>query len=51
MMCQDLVSNSSWTRLPMELILMVISNIFNLKFVIINDSDDYETVICYTDDI
>lgn len=50
-MCQDLVSKNSWTRLPMELILMVMSSILNLEFIIINDKDDYETIICYTDDI
>lgn len=41
-MCQDLATDGSWSRLPTQLILMVISFIFKLKIKIITDAfDDY----------
>lgn len=47
-MCQDLSNDNSWTRLPTELILMVVSYIFKLNIIIINDNNTYETNICIT---
>lgn len=41
-MCQDLQNNGSWSRLPTQLILMVISLLYKLNIVIINNSNDYE---------
>jgi hypothetical protein len=43
-MCQDMANDNSWTRLPTQLFLMVISQLYKTKIVIIHDSD-YETVI------
>ena len=45
-MCTDISSMTSWSRLPTEIILMVLSFIYKIKFVIINDKDsEYESVI------
>jgi len=46
-MCVDLATDSSWTRLNTQLIFMVMSQLLNLKFVILNDShENYSTEIC-----
>jgi hypothetical protein len=47
-MCEDLSTLSSWTRLPTQLVLMVIALIYKLRIVIINDGSDNftdETII------
>lgn len=44
-MCQDLSNNHSWTRLPTQLLLLVISYVFKLEIIIIRNSSSYETVI------
>ena len=43
-MCQDMSNENSWTRLPTQLFLMVISQIYQKEIVIIHDSG-YETII------
>jgi hypothetical protein len=43
-MCQDMANDNSWTRLPTQLFLMVISKLYNTEIVIIHDSG-YESVI------
>lgn len=40
-MCQDMCNSSSWTRLPTELILMVISFIYQVEIKILTDSTDF----------
>ncbi len=37
-MCQDMYESCNWTRLPTQLILMVLSKIFNLNITIINEN-------------
>ena len=44
-MCQDLANEFSWTRLPTQLIMMVISLFFKVKFHIISNNNDYEHII------
>ena len=44
-MCQDLSNEYTWTRLPTQLIMMVISLFFNVRFHIISDNNDYEHII------
>jgi hypothetical protein len=44
-MCQDLSSSHSWSRLPTELILMVISIIYRVEIIILNSGTTYEHVI------
>lgn len=45
-MCNDLCVLTSWCRLPTEIILMVISFLYKLKIIIINDKDsNWESVI------
>lgn len=39
-MCQDLSNSGSWSKLPMELILRVVSWFFNVKITIIKESGD-----------
>jgi hypothetical protein len=41
-MCQDLANESSWSKLPTELILMVISCIYKVSIVVVNNSNHYE---------
>jgi hypothetical protein len=43
-MCQDMANDNSWTRLPTQLFLMVISQLYKIEIVILHDSG-YETVI------
>jgi len=43
-MCQDMANDNSWTRLPTQLFLMVISQLYKVEIVILHDSG-YETVI------
>lgn len=38
-MCQDLASECSWTRLPVEIILMFISLVLNIKFEILSNKN------------
>lgn len=45
MMCIDLWNNKNWSRLPTQLIMMIISYFYDIKFIIINDDNDYETII------
>lgn len=40
-MCQDISNNHSWSRLPTEIILMVLSYIYKLEFIIIGSTSDY----------
>lgn len=44
-MCNDIIKKGSWMNLPTNLILMVISRCFNIKFVIINSDIDNLIVI------
>ena len=44
-MCQDLSNEFSWSRLPTQLIMMVISYFFNVKFHVISNMNDYEHII------
>ena len=46
-MCYDLASDNSWNNLPTELILLVISKIFDIEIVILNNQSDWEHTICY----
>jgi hypothetical protein len=49
-MCQDLTNHYSWTRLPTELILMIISLIYKIQIIIIVNSSEYEhTINVYND--
>jgi len=41
MMVVDLYSNHSWTRLPMELILMTICRVYEINFKIFSNKSDY----------
>jgi len=43
-MCQDMANDNSWTRLPTQLFLMVISQLYKIEIIILHDSG-YETVI------
>lgn len=44
-MCQDLSNLCAWNKLPMELILMIISYVFKLEIIIINNLSEYESKI------
>jgi hypothetical protein len=44
-MCMDLANKYSWSKLPTELILMVISKLYSVKFNILNNESDYIAVI------
>lgn len=44
-MCQDLSKDTNWSRLPTQLILMVLSVFCNVVFVIISNNSEYEHVI------
>ena len=44
-MCQDLGNNHSWSKLPAEIILMVVSNIYGVEIVIVNNQNSYESTI------
>lgn len=44
-MCQDITDDRSWTKLPTNLILLVISWLFNVKIIIITELYEHETVI------
>lgn len=50
-MCQDLTNNHSWTRTPTQLILMVISYLYKVEIVIINNTSDYEHKISAFDNV
>jgi hypothetical protein len=50
-MCQDLSNNHSWSRLPTQLILMVLSYIYKLEFVIIGSNSSYENKVNVHDSI
>ncbi len=41
-MCQDLMNESSWSKLPTQIILMVISYLYKVNIVIINNVNEYE---------
>lgn len=41
MMVLDLYSNHSWNRLPMELILMTVSRVYEINFKIFSNNSDY----------
>jgi hypothetical protein len=49
-MCEDLASNFSWTRLPTQLILMFMSKLFNISIDIISNTTDYVHEINENDD-
>lgn len=40
-MCQDVSNMNAWSKLPTQLILMVLSYVFKLEFVILNNNGDY----------
>lgn len=44
-MCQDLSNNHSWSKLPTQLLLLVISYIFKVEIIILNNKNSYETKI------
>jgi len=44
-MCQDLTNNHSWTRIPTQLILTVLSYIYKLEIIILSNLNDYENKI------
>lgn len=44
-MCQDLSNEHCWSKLPTQLILMILSYIFKIKIVVINSSNNYEHII------
>ena len=44
-MCQDVATGCSWTRLPTQLIMMIICRLFNVVFEITSDSTEYVHVI------
>jgi len=44
-MCQDFCNNHSWDNLPGHLILLFLSQLFNLRFIIISDIFDKPTII------
>jgi hypothetical protein len=44
-MCQDLASDHSWTKIPTQLILMVISLLFEVEIIIISNLSDWENKI------
>jgi len=44
-MCKDICNDRSWTRLPTNLILLVISWIFKAKIIIISDNTKYKNII------
>ena len=44
-MCQDLGNLSCWSRLPTQLILLVISYLYKIEIIIINSNTGYETKI------
>lgn len=43
-MCKDLSNDKSWSKLPTQLILMVISHIYNIKIIIINDKSQLNEI-------
>lgn len=51
LMLADLNTNHSWTRLPTELILMVVSRIYQVKILIHNNNNDYISKINVWEDI
>lgn len=44
-MCQDLSNMCAWSKLPTELILMVVSYVFKLEIIILNNVGTYENKI------
>ena len=44
-MCQDITDDRSWTKLPTNLILLVLSWIFNLEIIIVNELNDHELIL------
>ena len=44
-MCQDLSNNHSWSRLPTQLILMVLSYIYKLEFIVVGSNSEYENKV------
>lgn len=44
-MCQDVSNPYTWNKLPTELILMIISYVFKLEFIILNNVSEYENKI------
>jgi hypothetical protein len=51
LMCKDIVSYNSWNRLPTNLIMVVMSWIFNIRIIIISDNTNYENIINAYDNI
>lgn len=41
-MCQDITNKYSWSRLPTQLILLLVSFLYRLEIIIINNHSDYE---------
>lgn len=50
-MCQDLSNNHSWSRLPTQLILMILSYIYKLEFIVVGSNSDYENKVNVYDSI
>jgi hypothetical protein len=48
-MCQDVSNSQSWSKLPTELILMIISYIYKIEIIVLNNVNDYEIRICSFD--
>ncbi|CAH6421226.1 Hypothetical protein KVN_LOCUS189 [uncultured virus] len=44
-MCQDLTNSTSWSKLPTQLILMIISFLYKVNIIIINNSNNFELKI------
>lgn len=41
-MCQDVASSSSWSKLPTQLIMLIISYVYKLEIVILSNHGEYE---------
>lgn len=39
-MCQDINASNSWTKIPIHFIMIVMSKLFNLKFILLRDAND-----------
>lgn len=50
-MCQDLTNNSSWTRIPTQLVLTVLSYIYKLEIIILSNLNEYENRINAFDNV
>lgn len=44
-MCRDILRNGAWSRLPTQLILMVLSYVFKFNFIVMSDQTTYNILI------